>query len=648
LLLLLTAQIFFSFDIDAQTTNATVKTPASTTNAAPGFKVEKYLVSGNTVLEPKKLGGIFTNVPDSFGTNVTIANIRDALGELQMAYRERGYVTVSVGLPPQKLTNATVKIKVTEGRLSDINVQGNDWFSTENVLRALPGLHTNMLLNSHVFQRELDMANASRDRQIYPVIGPGLEPGTSELTLKVKDRFPAHARVEFNNLATPGTPDNRVAFNSQYDNLWQLEHQVGLQYTFTPLDYASLQNYYFSPIDLPLIANYSAYYRLPLGRPVSVQEQIDASNGRFGYNEVTHQFQMPPPTGRPELTIYTSRSVSDSGVIHSSFTNVISTPLLTIDSDDTGHNVTLNEGIGAKLSWPLPPVGKLNTTLTLGADFKHYEQVSYNSNNFYATTYVTNSNGSVSAINSTVSSAQPELSTAVEYFPVNIGFSGLMPDAWGTTAFNVQANFNLAAFDGLGRSGTNVTHGGLSNVSPGTKDNYVTVQMGADRLQTLYKDWTMKIHADGQWANQALFSNEQYGMGGTGGVRGYPDGQGYGDTGWRMSVEPQTPLINIGMVDGDVPFWIRASVFMDYGQIYALDGRYFVKTTAPNGFFVGSIPGNPSHLDYWGTGWSLVANIGNHLDARLTMAFPLINEDQLPGWSPLHDLRIYFAVGAQF
>jgi len=601
------------------------------------------------------MGAVFTNVPASFGTNVTIDNVITALGELQMAYRERGYVTVSVGLPPQKLTNATVKIKVTEGRLSDIKVQGNDWFSTENILRALPSLHTNMLLNSHVFQRELDMANASRDRQIYPVIGPGLEPGTSELTLKVKDRFPAHARVEFNNLATPGTPDNRVAFNSQYDNLWQLEHQVGLQYTFTPLDYASLQNYYFSPVDLPLIANYSAYYRLPLGRPVSVQQQIDASNGRFGYNEITHQFQMPPPTGRPELTIYASRSVSDSGVIHSGFTNVISTPLLTIDSDDTGHNVTLNEGIGAKLSWPLPPVGKLNATLTLGADFKHYEQASYNSNNFYATTYVTNSNGSVSAINSTVSSAQPALLTAVEYFPVNIGLSGSMPDAWGTTAFNVQANFNLATLGGLSSLETNdviygVTHGGLSEIASPKKvqDGFITVQLGADRLQTLYKEWTVKLHADGQWANGALINNEQYAMGGTGGVRGYPDGQGYGDTGWRMSVEPQTPLINIGMVDGDVPFWIRASVFMDYGQIYALDGGYFIKKNAPIGYVIGSTVGNPSHLDYWGTGWSLVANIGNHLDARLTMAFPLINEDELPNWSPLHDLRIYFAVGAQF
>ncbi|HEY2329836.1 MAG TPA: helix-turn-helix domain-containing protein, partial [Verrucomicrobiae bacterium] len=126
------------------------------TNAGPVFKVDKYLVSGNSVLPPAELGKILTNSPDAFGTNVTFTDIRSALGDLQMAYRERGFVTVSVGLPPQKLTNATVKIKVTEGRLSAINVKGNDWFSTENVLRSLPSLHTNMLLNSHVFQRELD------------------------------------------------------------------------------------------------------------------------------------------------------------------------------------------------------------------------------------------------------------------------------------------------------------------------------------------------------------------------------------------------------------------------------------------------------------------------------------------------------------
>ena len=114
-------------------------------------------------------------------------------------------------------------------------------------MRALPSLHTNMLLNSHVLQRELDMANASRDRQIYPVIGPGPEPDTSELTLKVKDQLPLHARLELNNQATPGTPDLRANFSAQYDNLWDLEHQIGLQYSFSPEQFKNSDPYNVTP-----------------------------------------------------------------------------------------------------------------------------------------------------------------------------------------------------------------------------------------------------------------------------------------------------------------------------------------------------------------------------------------------------------------
>ena len=264
-----------------------------------------------------------------------MTGIRTALTELQAAYRERGYVTVSVGLPRQKLANAIVQVQVTEGRLAAINVTGNRYYSSNNVMRALPSLHTNLLLNSHVLQSELDTANANRDRQIYPVIGPGPEPGTSELTLKVKDQLPLHARLELNNQSTPGTPNLRFNFNAQYDNLWDLEHQVGLQYSFSPEQMKDENNYVATPFDDPLIANYSAYYRLPLGGYHSVQEQVEANPGSFGYSEVTHKFDLPPATGRPELNVYASRSTSDTGVQFGALSNVVTTPLLTIDSQNT-------------------------------------------------------------------------------------------------------------------------------------------------------------------------------------------------------------------------------------------------------------------------------------------------------------------------
>jgi hemolysin activation/secretion protein len=607
----------------------------------PHFTVEKYLVAGNSILKPGDIGDILTNVPAAFGTNVTFEAIRAALGDLQMAYRERGFVTVAVALPPQKLTNATVKVKVTEGRLAAISVTGNRYFSSNNVMSALPSLHTNMMLNSHVFQRELDQANASRDRQIYPVIGPGLEPGTSELTLKVKDYFPLHARLEVNNTHTPGTPELRNNFNAQYDNVWDLEHQVGLQYSYAFEQWKSEEQYNSTPFDDPLVANYSAYYRMPLGRTVSTQESIDANPGKFGYDEVTRKFNLPPPSGRPELNFFASRSTTDTGVqkgpsgilaqsgAETTPGGIIFTPV-TITTNSAGQNVTLNEDVGLKFSMPLPQIANISATFSLGADLKHYENVSFNTNeNFFILQQPDSSaSGGLVTTISPQPQAQTPVYTSVDYFPLNVGLSGSIPDSLGTTFFNVQANFNLAAINGVLKAGTNIIHAGLSTVAENANvhDSYITVQLGADRVQNIYKDWSVKLHADGQWANGPLFSNEQFAMGGTAGVRGYLDGEGFGDTGWRMSVEPQTPLVNIGMVDGDIPFWVRGSVFMDYGEIYRLDESGF------------------GRLQYWGTGCGITFNIGNHLDARLSIAWPLITRTL----AQAGETHVYFGVGAQF
>jgi hemolysin activation/secretion protein/AraC-like DNA-binding protein len=641
-LIFATLGIFFGISASAQTnvvsSNEAARVATVSTNSGPRFRVDRYDVEGNSILSPGTIAAIFTNVPAAFGTNVTLDAILAAAGDLQSAYRARGYMTVNVGLPPQKLTNAVVKVKVTEARLAAINVTGNRWFSSNNVMRALPDLRTNILLNAKIFQRELDAANLSRDRTIYPVVGPGPEPGTSELTLKVKDTLPLHARLEVNNQATPGTPDLRAAFNSQYDNLWGLEHQAGLQYSFSFDQFKGGNNYSALPFDTPQVANYSAYYRLPLGGYPSVQNQVDANPGSFGYSEITHQFNLPPATG--------SRSTSDTGVQYGQPSAVTSPTnnLLTIVSQDSGENITLTENLGGRISIPLPQISKLSSTFSFGVDLKRFRLVSYNSNNFVSTFVYTNQNSGPASIVSTVSSPQPTTYQTLDYLPINAGLNGSFLDKFGTTFFNANANFNPFSIFSKNSDFAQAAY------SPKARADYFVVQAGADREQKIYKGWSVKLHADGQWADTSLFSNEQYAMGGTGGVRGYSDGEAYGDTGWRVTIEPELPPLDIGMFgnEGDEePCWIRASVFMDYGQVSVLNG-FYVKAASQHGPVIGTIPGNPSKLDFCGVGWSVTANIGSHLDARLTMGFPLINQDSSSNWSPLHNMRIYFGVGAQF
>ena len=150
-------------------------------------------------------------------------------------------MTVAVDLPQQKLTNATVKVQVLEGRLAAINVNGNRYFSSNNVMRALPSLHTNMLLNGPIFQAELNRANADQDRQIYPLFCPARS-GHQRAQLEVKDRLPLHAKLELNNQSSPGTPDLRVNGSAIYNNLWHMDHSIGFQYSFSPERYKTGQS----------------------------------------------------------------------------------------------------------------------------------------------------------------------------------------------------------------------------------------------------------------------------------------------------------------------------------------------------------------------------------------------------------------------
>ena len=617
-------------ELDAQDRMAKVHVVPVSTNSGTRFRVDKYIIEGNTLLTPATVGVIFTNVPAAFGTNVTIDAILAAAGDLQTAYRERGFMTVNVGLPPQKLTNAEVTVKVTEAPLVAIHVEDNRYFSDGNVMRALPDLHTNMLLNAKIFQRELDAANMSRDRQIYPVIGPGPEPGTSELTLKVKDRLPWHARLELNNdQSTPGTPQLRTSFSMEYDNLWDREHAIGLQYSFSPEKFKGGTDYNRVPFDDPRVANYSTYYRLPLGGYASVQDKVDANPDSFGYSEATHQFRLPPPTGRPEMTFYASRAVSDTGVQKgpvgyatppSTFTNngTIYTPI-SFTTNSAGENITLNENLGWRIAAPLPQIGRLSASFSLGADFKHFEQISYNTNEYNFVLVYYDSHQVEQTIPFSTSAPYSPTHTKLDYLPLNAGLSGSVADKFGTTFFNSQVNFNV--LPGFSRSED------FAKASAG-RAKYVTLQLGADRVQALPRDWSLKLHADGQWANGTLFSSEQYAMGGTTGVRGYMNGKAYGDEGWRVMIEPQLPPLDIGMFgneNDEEACWLRGSVFMDYGEVYALDGTYFARFASLRGLQIGGVPNNPSRLSFWGTGWSVTANIGSHLDARLTMAFPLID-----------------------
>ncbi len=585
------------------------------------FEVRRYEVLGNTLLAPAAIDAIVTN---GVGTNVTFTQVRKVLGDLQLAYRERGFASASVALPPQQLTNATIKIQVTEGVLVDARVTGNRYFSSNNVMRALPSVANALIwkdevINSRVLQRELDLANQNRDRQIYPVLNPGPDPGTTALDLRVKDRLPLHGRLELNNQSTPGTPDWRLNASANYNNLWQREHAVGIFYGFTPEEFKVPQpdpDYFFNR---PLVANFGAYYRIPFGEPQSVQEII-SGNRNFGFDEATKQFRLPPPGSRPDLTFSVSGSSSDTGVNYGPTTVVSQTPLLTILSRDSGQDLNLNQSAGYNLNLPRALSDTRRLNFSLGMDWKRSEKESYNTNNFLIITVITNSQGS-QIITSEVSSPQPPRKTEVNYLPLNFGFSfaDASPKATLFASVVLSANF-------LGNDSDFVA----ASYTPEAQAEYAKAVFALSYDRKVFNDWSLLWRLNGQAATGPLINNEQFAVGGINSVRGYYEGDEYGDVGWFTSAELRTPYLatEAGVVDGFTPVWLRGSIFLDAGQPIYLDD---VPWVAPDRFL-------------WSTGFGLSANINNHFDAKVAVGWPLADSANTQAYQP----RVLFSLGGQF
>jgi hemolysin activation/secretion protein len=206
-----------------------------------------------------------------------------------------------------------------------------------------------------------------------------------------------------------------------------------------------------------------------------------------------------------------------------------------------------------------------------------------------------------------------------------LGWTATRPDASGIFAFSYLQSIFLASL-ASSRANFETVAG-----APGAGGNYTTINAGLIREQNLFDGWSALVNMNGQWASEPLINNEQFALGGTAGVRGYQEGAIYGDTGWRMLFDLRAPALNVGYLKtatGDIPAELRCSAFIDYGQTSLIDRPTTENLTFPE----------------WGTGVGFFLTAGEHFDARLSLAWALLNTPTARAGSAI----AYFSVGAQF
>src|SRR5215831_20537159 len=114
---------------------------------------------------------------------------------LTLLYINKGYLTSGAIIPDQDIAAGVVAVHIIEGRLTNINVEGNRWFRTAYLHDRIE-LGKETPVRMEPLQDQLQILQ--QDRRIERVnaeLKPGDNQGESVLNVHVEDRQPFHATI---------------------------------------------------------------------------------------------------------------------------------------------------------------------------------------------------------------------------------------------------------------------------------------------------------------------------------------------------------------------------------------------------------------------------------------------------------------------
>jgi hemolysin activation/secretion protein len=473
----------------------------------PTFDVEAYDVDGAKLLPQLDIENA---VYPYLGPGRTRDDVEHARAALEKVYHDRGYQTVVVEIPAQTVSDAVIRLHVVEAPIGRLRVTGSRYFSPDFVKAETPALKEGSVPDFNQAQIELADVNRLSDRRVTPVLHAGQAPGTVDIDLKVDDTLPLHASVELNNDHSEGTDPLRLIATGHYDNLWQLGHSVSFTYSVAPTNPANSQIY-------------AGSYLAPLWTtPVSLLV--------YGYD-------------------------SDSNVAALGGVNVLG----------KGY------AVGTRGVVQLPTLGVFAESLSLGVDFKHFDE-----------------NIQVG------STSTPD---TVTYFPLAASYTLQQADARGSL------KADLAVTAGLRGLGSDLAT--FQNKRADAEPNFVHLNLDVNLTHKLFYGFEGAIRVSGQVADGPLVSSEQFSAGGLTSVRGYLQSEAIGDEGVSGSVELRGP--SLARFLGPHVEEMRFYGFVDGAALQVLS----------------PLPDQTDFYDLYSVGLGMRFQILKHLSGEADVALPL-------------------------
>ena len=294
--------------------------PALHAADTPVLEVKRFVIEGDNPLSQAETDEV---LKPYLGPHSSLETLEKAAGALQERVRARGNSFHRVIVPAQQPTEGELKLRILPFTLDRVTVVGNQHFSTENILRSVPGLKPGRAPDVRLLGQQLSLANEHPSKRVTLQIKEGTKPDSVDADLRVADVAPSQFFVsliggtrDFDNTLNRNTGYTRLTLGYQNSNLFNRDHTATLAYTT-------------SPDHIDKVTQVGVFYTIPF----------------YGYNTM--------------LTAYYTHSDIDSGTVG----------LGTQSFDVSGSG----DFYGIKATYLLPRFGELVHNVSIAYDSRYFE-----------------------------------------------------------------------------------------------------------------------------------------------------------------------------------------------------------------------------------------------------------------------------------
>lgn len=165
-------------------------------------------------------------------TSETLSAIKS---EIISYYQTRNRPLILVTIPEQDISNGTVQFVIQESKLGKIEVKGNKWFSSQSIEKEIE-LEKDEMIAPELLEQDLYWLNRNPFRQIDAIYTPGEKPGTTDIELLVRDRFPLRTYAGIDNAGNDVTGNNRLFIGLDWGKVFWTDQRLSYQFA-TSVDF---------------------------------------------------------------------------------------------------------------------------------------------------------------------------------------------------------------------------------------------------------------------------------------------------------------------------------------------------------------------------------------------------------------------------